>query len=94
MELRERLSTEYLELNSCGEQGMDHVAQRSARKNGRVDYHILYIAAGSCYVLLDGVEHRASVGSVILFHPHEPLCYRFSEEERSVSLFLHFKLFH
>lgn len=90
MELYEKISTEYLELNSCGKQIIDHQPRASYRKNGRVDYHLLYIIEGCCYLTRDGKEEKIKAGNLIYFRPHEPQFYRFSKEDYTISLYLHF----
>ena len=50
----EAISDEYLHVNHCG---CNHLGGRdigSLRPDGRVDYHILYIAEGCCYVTEKG----------------------------------------
>ena len=39
----ERTSEEYLSLNSCGIEKLSERDRGSMRRQGRVDYHILYI---------------------------------------------------
>lgn len=90
MELYEKISTEYLELNSCGEQIIDHQPRACFRKDGRVDHHLLYIIEGNCYLTKEGAEQKIEAGNLIYFRPHEPQCYRFSKEEYTISLYLHF----
>ncbi|MBQ8893985.1 MAG: helix-turn-helix transcriptional regulator [Clostridia bacterium] len=82
----ERISHKFLELNSCGRQIIDEYDRGSSRKNGRADYHILYIAQGRCYL----AEHPVEAGNLILFRPGEPQIYRFSAADKAVSLYLHF----
>ena len=41
-------SSEYLHVNSCGIQRTMGAPYRVIRKNGRVDYHILYLVTGEC----------------------------------------------
>ena len=42
----EKISDEYLEINSCNVQHLTGKNYRMLRPEGRVDYHILYIAEG------------------------------------------------
>ena len=88
----ERISDHPLLLNSCG---IDHINERtrgSLRQNGRIDYHILYIAAGTCYVKLDGEKDFRPVveGSIIFFRPRERQEYIFRSGSKSTSYYIHF----
>lgn len=86
----ERTSEEYLSLNSCGIEKLSERDRGSMRRQGRVDYHILYIERGVCHVTLGENEYEAGAGSVILFRPGEPQIYRFKAEDRSISHYIHF----
>lgn len=88
----ERISDRHLLINCCG---IDHINDRSRgslRPNGRIDYHILYIAAGTCHVKLEGDKDFRPVmeGSIILFRPCERQEYIFRAGSRSTSYYLHF----
>lgn len=86
----EAVSEAYIHLNSCGCQ---HVSGRDVtllRPNGRVDYHILYIAKGVCYPTVGGREREAPEGSLIFFFPGERQAYRFRAKTPTVSYYLHF----
>lgn len=82
----EKVSHKFLELNSCGRQVIAEYDRGCHRKNGRADYHILYIVNGRCYL----PDQTAEAGSLILFRPGEPQLYRFKAADQTVSLFLHF----
>ena len=82
----ERVSHNFLELNSCGRQVIDQYDRGVARKYGRKDYHILYIVKGFCHL----ENQTAGAGTLILFHPDEPQYYRFFSKDQSISLYLHF----
>lgn len=82
----ERVSHKFLELNCCGRQIIDQYDRGSNRKNGRSDYHILYIAAGVCHLEDQPVE----AGNLIFFRPGEPQIYQFHAADRSESLYIHF----
>ncbi len=86
----ERLSEDYLALNSCGVEHLFNTDRGSIRKNGRIDYHILYIERGICYLELEGKEIQAGAGNIILFRPGEPQCYNFLASDRSVNHYIHF----
>lgn len=86
----EAVSEEYIHLNSCGCQHLSGKDTSLLRPNGRVDYHILYITEGVCFVTLGGVTHRAAAGSLIFFFPGERQNYAFRADIPSTSYYLHF----
>ena len=88
----ERISDNHLLLNCCGIDRINDRARGSLRQHGRIDYHILYIAAGTCYVKFDGdTEFRPVVeGGIIFFRPCERQEYFFRSGSKSVSYYIHF----
>lgn len=86
----ERTSEEYLALNSCGWETIDNGDRGSRRPAGRVDYHILYIERGICYLMLDGREVSVGEGGVILFRPGEPQIYHYRAVDASTAHYMHF----
>ncbi len=86
----ERLSDEFIAVNSCGIEQLSDIDRGSMRKNGRVDYHILYIERGICYVDLQGQTVPVGPGGIILYRPGEPQCYNFLAADGSVSHYIHF----
>ncbi len=88
----ERISDDHLLLNSCGIDYINDRARGSLRRQGRIDYHILYIAAGTCHVKFEGdADFRpVSEGCIIFFRPHERQEYFFRSGSKSVSYYIHF----
>ncbi len=86
----EALSTEYLTVNSCGCQKLYDMDIGSYRPDGRVDYHILYIYEGSCYVTINNETTIAPAGTVIIFLPFQKQDYKFFKKDKSISYFIHF----
>ena len=86
----ERLSSEYLTVNSCGRQHLYKKDTGSFRPNGRIDYHILYISEGRCFVTVNGKTTEAGAGSVIVFLPKQAQDYKFYKADGSVSYYVHF----
>ena len=82
----EKVSHKFLELNSCGCQILEGIDRSCVRKNGRKDYHFLYITEGVCYL----EDHKVEAGNLILFKPDEPQYYRFSADVKTVSRYMHF----
>jgi AraC-like DNA-binding protein len=86
----EQRSDRYLHVNSCGCQLLYGVDAGSCRPAGRVDYHILYIAKGCCYLNVQGKPIEAPEGSVVVYLPFERQEYRFHKEVDSKSYYIHF----
>ncbi len=86
----ERVSSEHLAINSCGIEYLSAIDRGSLRKNGRVDYHILYIAHGVCYLQTENGQTQVGAGGVVLFRPGEMQCYNFLAADQSVSYYIHF----
>ncbi len=83
-------SNDYISINNCGVNYLSDRDGGSFRPNGRIDYHILYIAQGCCYVTVDGCVKKAPAGSAVVFLPRQPQNYRFYKDDKSVSYYLHF----
>ena len=86
----ERVSDEYLQLNSCGIEYLSERDRGSMRKNGRMDYHILYIERGVCHLDLDREKIEVGAGGIIFYRPFEPQIYSFYAKDESISHYVHF----
>ena len=86
----EKLSFDYLEVNSCGIEHISTCDRGSERRSGRRDYHMLYVERGVCHVFLDGEWQEVGEGGIILFRPHEPQIYRYFRKDNSISHYVHF----
>lgn len=86
----ESLSSDYLYINSCGCQKLYNVDKGSYRPNGRIDYHILYITEGCCYVTINDKILKAPAGSIVIFPPYQKQEYNFYKSDRSTSYYIHF----
>ena len=86
----DRVSDYFLELNNCGVQLLTQVNATRHRKDGRADYHILYISQGACFIQENGTETKIGEGNLILFKPFEEQYYRFCKEDKTVSCYIHF----
>lgn len=86
----ESTSSDYIAVNSCGCQKIYDIDMGSYRPNGRVDYHILYIHEGCCYVTLKDKTIAAPAGSVIIFLPRQKQDYKFYKQDQSISYYIHF----
>lgn len=86
----ERTSDEYLVLNSCGIEKFFDRSYDQFRKNGRVDYQLIYVSEGICYLTVNDKLQKVPKGSVILFRPNERQQYSFKCEDKSISYYVHF----
>ncbi len=86
----ERLSNDYISINSCGIEQLFETDRGSIRKKGRIDYHILYIEQGVCYLTVNGTVKEIPAGNIILFRPYEPQHYHFRAIDNSISHYIHF----
>ena len=69
-------SHSYLQINSCGIQSPHGGEGISFRRNGRVDYHIVYVLEGTLEVTYQGQLHSLTAGSFVLYPPHESQKYK------------------
>ena len=86
----ERISDEYLEVNSCGIEKLFKCDRGSLRPNGRKDYHIIYVEKGILNIFLDREWLKLPEGSVVLFRPGERQEYKYLKDDKSISHYIHF----
>lgn len=86
----EAISPSYLAINNCACEKWYDIDSGSFRPNGRVDYHILYVAEGRCYITLDDKEEIVNSGSVIVYLPYQKQQYQFYKKDKSISYYIHF----
>lgn len=86
----QKISTEFLCVNSCGTEVAHDRDIPTYRPSGRVDYHILYVQKGACRLEKSGKVQNVSAGNVILFRPLETQKYCFLSDQQSVSQYIHF----
>lgn len=60
------------------------------RPKGRVDWQLIYIAAGEGHFLFDGEEVIVPAGNMVLFQPKQEQHYYFLGKDRSQYWFVHF----
>lgn len=86
----EKISTDFLSLNSCGIQYLGDLNYDKIRPDGRIDYHILYIFEGKCTVHEKEEKLIAKAGDLILYKPCEMQHYSFEGADKSISCYIHF----
>lgn len=87
MDVSDIRSNSYLQINSCGIQLHSRQENLTFRKEGRNDYHIVYIAEGACEIEYDGKTILLQHGFV-LYPPHMPQ--RYMEYIKTKKLWIHF----
>lgn len=60
------------------------------RPRGRLDYQLLYIAAGKAHFHFDGKEQIVTAGHMVLYRPKEPQKYEYYGEEQTEVYWVHF----
>ena len=86
----QRVSDEYISVNTCGEQILDNSDYDTLRPNGRIDFGIQYIESGRCTFEDDGEERVAEAGSLILHFPNVKQHYSFKKEDATHLCWVHF----
>ena len=84
-------SNSYLQINSCGIQLQSGQGKLTFRKEGRCDYHIVYIAEGACEIEYNG-EMTLLKHGFVLYPPHVPQ--RYIEHQNTRKLWIHFNGYH
>ena len=86
----DRISDEYLEVNSCGIEKIFKRDRGSLRPDGRKDYHVIYVEKGILNLFLDGEWKRLPEGRVVVFRPGERQEYKYLKDDKSISHYIHF----
>ena len=86
----EKASDKYLELNSCGINGVESEDAMIVREDGRVDFHFLYVASGRCTVYENGRENHLVRGDLALFYPLCKQKYYFEKTGENKVYWAHF----
>ena len=60
------------------------------RPRGRLDYQLLYIAAGKAHFHVDGKEQIVTAGHMVLYRPKEPQKYEYYGEDQTEVYWVHF----
>lgn len=60
------------------------------RPKGRVDWQLIYIAAGEAHFFLDGKEVIVSAGNMVLYQPKQQQKYHYLGKDRTQVWFVHF----
>ena len=60
------------------------------RPRGRLDFQLLYIAAGKAHFHIDGKEEIVTAGHMVLYRPKEPQKYEYYGEDQTEAYWVHF----
>lgn len=60
------------------------------RPKGRLDFQLLYIAAGRAHFHIDGEEKIVTAGHMVLYRPKEPQKYEYYGEDQTEVYWVHF----
>ena len=86
----DKTSDEFIHVNNFGYNKCINEDLCVTRKNGRVDYQIMYIAKGYGNILINGEFITAKSGSVIIIPPAKKNRYDFPAEANSDYYWIHF----
>lgn len=86
----QRISDEYICVNSCGEQVLDTRDYDTIRPDGRIDFGIQYIETGRCTFEDNGEIRVAEAGSLLLHFPKVRQHYSFKKEDKTHLFWAHF----
>lgn len=86
----QRVSDEYICVNTCGEQVLDNRDYDTVRPNGRIDFGIQYIETGRCTFEDNGEIRVAEAGSLLLHFPKVRQHYSFQKEDKTHLCYVHF----
>ncbi len=85
-----KTSDKSLLINTCGFQNHMHDGCSIMRKNGRVDYHFLFVSKGHCKALLCGEIVDIYEGEMLIYYPAEQQWYSFERGVECESYWVHF----
>ena len=83
--------THPLFIESCGICRLYTLDKRPTnRPNGRLDYQILYVAAGKAYFMINGKERIVESGNMVIYRPKEPQLYYYHAVDQTEVCWIHF----
>ncbi len=85
-----KTSDKSLLINICGFQNHIHDGCSIMRKNGRVDYHFLFVSKGHCKALLNDTIVDICEGEILIYYPAEQQWYSFERGVECESYWVHF----
>lgn len=83
--------TRPLIVGSCGTYRLyQHPVLPTRRPKGRVDYQLLYVAAGKAHFFFDEQEQIVEAGNIVVYRPGEPQRYVYYVEDHPEVFWVHF----
>ncbi len=81
-----------LEINSCGTYRLYTKKELPTfRTNGRIDYQLIYLAAGKGYFYFNNdTPNMLEAGNMVLYHPQEPQKYIYYGKDQPEIYWIHF----
>jgi len=86
----EKVSYEYISINSAGEQLHSNIDIDTLRENGRVDYGIQFIESGKCIIDDNGRARVVESGYVLLHFPAVRQHYYITKDHATHIMWIHF----
>ena len=77
-------------VNCCGKQVFQTQDYFCNRKNGRLDYQIIYFHRGSWHFYLNNEWITLSAGNIVLYRPGIPQYYSYYAKEKPEIYWIHF----
>lgn len=83
--------THPLEVGSCGAYRLiTRPILPTHRPRGRLDYQLLYVAAGKAHFFFSGEERIVTAGNMVLYRPKEEQKYRYYGKDQTEVFWVHF----
>ena len=83
--------THPLEVGSCGTYRLiTRPILPTHRPRGRLDYQLLYVAAGKAHFFFSGEERIVTAGNMVLYRPKEEQKYRYYGKDQTEVFWVHF----
>lgn len=79
-----------IQFNNCGSYADAPVSINVVRKNGREDYHLIFVEKGEVSFKKGKTERTAKSGDVIFIPPYTPQIYSYKEGQGTLYWWLHF----
>ena len=77
-------------INCCGYQQFKTRSFSRCRREGRLDYQLIYILEGCGTFLVDGQDRCLHAGELLLYRPGEPQIYSYDSGNRPLVYWIHF----
>lgn len=86
----DRISSEYLLINSCGYHHITDTDFTTRRPAGRLDYQLIYLWSGCAEFILSKGPQIVHQGEIVVYKPGEPQDYTYYAKDTPQSYWIHF----